>query len=139
MNKLIIELSILLFLGLALSEVHSLVYYLKPETAKIEFDLFLEKAYKQKLTVLWYLYELSGLLNRIIWAYVLCRISNKISFKLYKISVVFFGYHISQFLLYIWNRNTSFIVNWVLYTAMFLIILEIILPDKKQGKIKSLN
>lgn len=139
MNNFIIQMVILLFIGLGLSEISSLIYFLWPNTAKIEFDLFLDRAYKQKLTVLWYIFELGQILNRILWAYAFCRISERISHKLHIVSVIFFWYYISQFLFYVWNRNTSFMANYFLYTAMGLIFIEMFVPNKKMAKIKSIE
>ncbi len=100
MNNFSIQIAILLFLGLALSEISSLVYYIWPQTAVIEFDLFIQRSFKQKISVLWYIFELANILDRIIWAYALFRVAAKISYRLEGIALVFFGYYIIQFLLY---------------------------------------
>lgn len=139
MNSLIIQVVILLFLGLGLSEISSLIYWLYPQTAIIQYDLFLDRGYKQKLTVLWYIYELTNILDRILWAYCFCRISELASRKLFFVCMIFFWYRISQFLFYVWNRNTSFMANYVLYTSMALIIVELLWTNKKTGKIKSIE
>lgn len=137
MRNEIVFLSCLLLFGLLLSEVQTIVYFLYPQSATIEYDLFLSKTYHLKMSSLWYIYELSNILNKIIWAYVFCRITEKISWMLFKIAIVFLVYEFTQFFFYIWDRNTSFISNLCVYFAMGFIILEILIPEKKRAKVRS--
>lgn len=137
MNSLIIQVVILLFIGLGLPEISTIVYWFNPHTTNIEFDLFLDRSYRQKLNVLWYIYELSTTLKWIIFSYVFCRVSQLVSHKLFVVAMIFFWYHVTQFLFYVWNRNTSFMANYVLYISMALIIVELLLPNKKISKYKS--
>jgi hypothetical protein len=133
----IIFLSCILLIGLSLSEAQRVVYFIYPQSATIEYDLFLSKNYHLKMSALWYIFEISNILNRIIWAYVLCRVVEKVSFTLFKIAIVFLVYQFTQFFFYIWDRNTSFISNLCVYFAMGFIILEILIPEKKRAKVRS--
>jgi hypothetical protein len=137
MRNEIVFLSCLLLFGLFLSEVQTIVYFLYPASATIEYDLFLSKTYHLKMSALWYIYELSNILNKIIWAYVFCRIAERVSWMLFKIAIVFLVYEFTQFFFYLWDRNTSFISNLCVYFAMAFIILEILIPEKKRAKVRS--
>lgn len=133
-----IGLIILLLVGLALTEVHGLIYFFWPQTSQIEYDLFLDKSYHNKITVLWYVYEMANILNRIIWALVLAKISTHVSFKMFKVGVVFVGYYICQFIFYVVNRNTSYLANYCLYFCMACIIGIILWPMKDEFKLRKI-
>lgn len=126
--------------ALMLPEVLWLVYYLFPETKTTQYDLFLSRDFKYKLSVLWYIYELGAILNKIIWAFVLAKVSKLVSVKLFRVASIFCGYYFIQFFLYIWNRNTSALVNLVLYFSMVTIcVIEMVRRDKKAVKVISMQ
>ncbi len=133
------NIAILLFFGLLLSTSYKLVSFLYPNTAVIEYRLWLNKNHKETITVLWYMYELSGIINRLIWAYALCQVAANIYNKLFKISIVFLCYYISQLILYLWDRNSTPFYNYVIYIAMAEVLYNILKPEKKQGKYVSIN
>lgn len=131
---------ILLFISLMVGEVHGVVYYFYPETANIEYELWLDKKYNEKITVLFYIYELCHILERLIWAYVLCKVgAYYMSGILFSSGVVFFCYYVTQFALYVWNRNTSYFANYLIYLCMACIIIILLIPEKKQGIYKDMN
>lgn len=121
----------LLFLGMLLGELHQVVYFYYPETAVIEYALWLDKSYVEKITVLWYLFELSNIIDKVIWAFVLAKISMMVSRRLFKVCVVFIFYYLTQFGFYIWNRNTSAWANNIIYLYMVCIVIYIFIPDRK--------
>lgn len=91
------------------------------------------------MNVLWYMYEISNMLNKIIWCYVLAAIGAKISIKLFWIGVTFILYQITQFFFYLWDRNTSFGSNIVVYCCIGIAILEIFIPEKRLAKIVNIK
>lgn len=125
----------LLFIGLLLTEASSIIYILWPETEKIYYDnLYLDKTYKQPITVLYFTYELTPYIDRMIWAIVLYKVGAILSIKLAKVCIVFAVFYLTQIGFYVWNRNTSMIANYTVYTAMILILIEMLWPEKN-GKL----
>ena len=88
------------------------------------------------MSVLWYIYEIANIVNRILWCFAFSVVALKFSIKLYWIGVTFLLYEFSQFFFYIWNRNTSFTSNIFVYVTMLVVAVEILLPAKKVVKIK---
>ena len=125
--------------GLLLTETSAILYRMYPETANIEYDLFLSKKFHFKISVLWYIYELTNIINRVIWAYVFTLVSLKYSRNLYWVGVTFMLYECSQFFFYIWNRNTSLISNILVYVCMGFIVLEILIPSKILAKVRRMD
>lgn len=126
--------------GILLSELPTIIHRIYPQTSEIEYSLFLDKNYKEQLTILWYIYEPVALLNRMIWAYAFAKIAALISYKLFKVGMTFVFYHASQFVLYVWNRNSSGLSNlFVIICIVFVLYFLIFMPDKKKGKLKSIE
>jgi len=139
MNRIVIVIGLLLFTGLALCEISSILYRFRPETANIYYDLFLSPSYHFKITVLWYIYELANILNRIIWCYCFAFVALKYSRNLYWVGITFVFYQFTQFFFYIWNRNSSFVSNFFVYVCMLFVILEIVIPSRNSARIKSIE
>lgn len=139
MNKLIYILVPLFFIGLLLSELPVIIYKMYPQTSQIEYNLFLSNEYEEKITVLWYIYELAAILNRFIWVYAFCKVSILVSDKLFKIGVVFLCYHVSQFILYLWDRNSTAISNYIIFVCAGAIVWFLIRPTKNKSRYKSIE
>ena len=139
MERFIIKIGILLVAGLFICDLHSIILRAFPETANIQYDLFLSKSFHLKLPVIWYIYELTNLLNKIIWCYVITEIGLRVSKKLFWIGITFLLYQITQFFFYIWDRNTSFFSNIIVYCCIGILIVEILMPSKPTGIIKSME
>lgn len=135
MRRLTISFIVLFFSGLFLSEIPTIISKVWPRTIHLEYNLFLDKRVTEKISVLWYIYELAALINRVIWAYAFCRVAIIISDRLFKAGVAFMFYQVGQCVFYCWNRNGSFAINLWLYIIMAA-YLFFILSDKT--KIKSM-
>lgn len=132
MRWFIIKIGLALILSLLICEASTFVYYLNPNTKNIYLDnLYLNKKYKQPITVLYYLYELMPYLKDLIWAVIAYKMATIISFRLSQVFLIFIIYYIVQVFFYVWDRNTSFLRNYALYTVISFVILEMALPDKK--------
>jgi len=129
------RIAILLIVGIAICDLHSIIWKLWPQTEFIEYDLFLSKKFHLKMNVLWYMYEISNMLNKIIWCYVLTVVGAKVSSKLFFIGLTFLLYQVTQFFFYLWDRNTSFWSNIIVYCFIGIAIVEIFIPDKKMAKV----
>lgn len=127
---------ILLLIGKLIPELHGLIYYLYPETSTIEYDLFWSKNYHEKISVLWYIFELTHIMKDIIWDFAFFKIAQLISTRLSKGLIVFFFADVIQAFLYAWDRNTTYFNNYILYIYVICILIIIFLPNKKNGKVK---
>lgn len=134
-----IKITALFCIGLGFTEIHMVIYYLYPKTAEIEYSLWLDKSFHQPITVLWYIYELTSILKNLIWVYATAKICYLFSYKLFNVMIVFFFYYVTQFAFYVWNRNTVFFSNLIVYIYMALAILLLFLPSKKGGKIVNIE
>jgi hypothetical protein len=135
MKWFVIKITSLLLIGIALTDIHMVVLFLYPNTAELTYSLWLDKNYNEEITVLWYIYEISNILKNIIWCYAFAKVAHLISYKLFKILLIFFFYHITQFAFYVWDRNTVFFSNIIVYIYMTLAILFFFMPHKKGGKL----
>lgn len=140
MKWFIIKIGLSLMIALAICELHTIIYKIKPSTKEVILNnVYLEKSYNQPIKLLYFLYELTPYFKDLIWAIVAYFMAKRISFRLSQIMVIFVFYYIFQVLFYVWDRNTSFLRNYVVYTTMALIMLQIALPEKKKGIIISIE
>ena len=139
MKWFIIKITSLLLIGVALTEIHMVVLFLYPQTAELTYSLWLDKNYKQDVTVLWYIYEVCNILKSILWCYAFAKVAYLISYRLFKILIVFFFYYITQLSFYVWDRNTVFFSNIIVYIYMALAIIFLFIPHKKGGKLISIE
>ncbi len=139
MKGLAIILSVLLILSHALTEVHSLILFLWPETEHISIDWFWSPTYHMDLNILWYI-KMS--MDDICWCttfFVMAKIAYRYSFKLFLIACIFFGYHVIDTVLFWYNYKSSYFVYYFLLGMVIISVLILILPmRKKTGKYKSL-
>lgn len=122
MNKFVITITLFLLLGLALSEIHMFILKFYPQTAIIERSFWLDKNHNEKISLVWYVYEVSNILNRMIWVFCFASVANLISHRLCNVIIVFFFYYLTQFLFYIWDRNTVLFSNFIVYLYMLIAI-----------------
>lgn len=139
MNWFVIKISALLIFSILITELHTLVYYIFPITANVQINLWIDRSYDNPVTVLWYIYELMNILRDAIWCYAFAMVATMVSYRLYKVLIIIFFYHITQLLFYVWNRNTSLFSNIIVYFYMSLAIIYLFIPDKKDGKIVNLE
>lgn len=125
----------LLLIGIALTDVHMVVLFFYPNTAELTYSLWLDKNYKEQITVLWYIYEVCNILKNIIWCYAFAQVAYLISYRLFKVLLVFFFYYFTQLGFYVWDRNTVFFSNVIVYLYMTLAIIFFFLPQRKGGKL----
>lgn len=130
--------SVLLFAGLIISEIPTVLRICSPETSVIKYNLFLDKAYNEQITVQWYIFELGHIINRIIWVYIVCKLALLVSKKLFLVSLTFMFYQVCNLFFYIWDRNSSAVNNLILYCVMAVVLIEILIPSKK-AKVKSIE
>lgn len=134
-----VRIAVILVASLVIGDLHSVIWKIWPQTEFITYDLFWSKNFHLKLNVLWYIYELGNLLNKMIWSYVVASVGLRISAKIFWIGIIFLGYWFTQFFFYMWDRNTSFVSNVVVYCFILAEIAMIFIPEKRLAKIISME
>lgn len=130
-----IKITALLLIGIALTETHMVILFFYPKTAELTYSLWLNKDYKEEITVLWYIYEVCNIIKNIIWCYAFAQVAYLVSYRLFKVLLVFFFYYLTQLAFYIWDRNTVFFSNVIVYIYIVLAIVFFFIPEKKGGKL----
>ncbi len=138
MRKREVQVVALLLTGLFICEIHTIVYKFFPETANVEYNLWFDRSYLIKINPLWYIYEIMGVLKNVIWCYALSKIAILVSARIHKVLLVFCIYYLTQFAFYLWNRNTAFFSNIIVYFYMVIALAFLFIPEKK-AKIIHLN
>lgn len=143
------KIGIALFIGLLSNEIGVLIEYLVPNADNIYADhAFIDRSYhvpfdptKQKggLTLPYYFYEQSLYWYHIIifgsWYFSIRQVNKKLSY----IILTFLSFHLVQEYFYLYDRNTSFLCNWICYTIMIFVVLEWFIPEKRLGKIVNME
>lgn len=136
MDKLFNRLTWALIIGLILSEVDQIFYWLSPTLSITPSQhLYLDHAYSIPITPVYYVYELSDNVNKMIWALVLAIVAVKINYKFYLIACVFLFFRFIQIPFYLINRNSSFVNNIFVYAAMVVMIIVWVKPFRKPARI----
>lgn len=131
---------ILLFTGFILCEITGIVYLIWPETGSTYYsDLYLNSSFKEKITVLYFLYELMPYLKDAIFFFVLSKVTAGVDRRINSISLVLMWYSFLQALFYVWDRNTSYLRTLCVYVCAAVIVFLILRQVKKQGKYRTLD
>jgi len=138
MKKFTILIAILLFIGHALTELHSLLLVRYPELATKEVDPFLKKDFSQPILFLWYVKFMSEDALWCITYFCMAIISYKYSQKLFIIVSIFFIYHAIDQLLFMYNYKRSYATYWVLLASSLAVLVVLFWPTKKGALYKSM-
>lgn len=136
MDKVALRSALIFLSGFVLMDAHIIVLLLRPEIAKIKCDLWLDKSFSQAVTVQWYLYGMGRYGAELVWAIAFSKIANLVSFRLYKVSLIFVLCFVTQFWFYCWNRNSSMWANFWVYLCMVCAIIYILIPEKEKKESK---
>jgi hypothetical protein len=137
----IIKLILISFFGLALEEVSVLIYSFHPSTEAIyPKHMYLSKSYEQpKVTVLYFFYELSIFLNKFIQSIVVFKLASVIDNKLRQVFFWIMLMYAVKIYYYLYDRDTVFKANIILYGIILLICSVIVWPDKEFTKLKAVK
>lgn len=133
-SDVFIRIGIVLMVAILIPDFWVLVDFVYPETASMEYDLWLSNTYHEKLNALWYFYGVGSYLSRLLFALIVSKIASLVSFKLYKVSITVVIFYIIQFAFWLYNKNTSVWANYLVYLAIICVIIHLIIPDKHQAK-----
>lgn len=144
MRKLTIFLCILLIAGHLLTETGTVAWLLDRSNYKLShIHPFLSPYYTwydpKGIDFYWWLkYVTTDLLFCIVF-FVLAKVAAQYSFKLFLIGLIWFLYHVFDFVMLLWNFKTSYWLYAVTYVAISACIVCLFLSERKQGVVKSLN
>ncbi len=141
MDKEALKSTLLFLSGFVLMDAHIVILFFRPEIAQIERDLWIDKDFNQAVTIQWYLYGMGRYLAELVWAIAFSKIANLVSYRLYKVSLIFVLCFITQFWFYCWNRNSSIWANFWVYLCMICSIIYILIPEKhkKEGMYRRID
>lgn len=131
---------ILLIVGHGVTFMAAIVYRIAPRWSMVEVNWFWCPDFNMKLSHEWWLKYLGDYLLNIITYYIMAKVAAKFSDALFIVSVIFFGYHLIDILMFMWDYGGQFYVFLdVLYTAIILIKYAV-LPyrPEKFAKLRSL-
>lgn len=129
--------SVSLIIGHVLTEAHSLVSLLFPESANMEVNWFWQKI-DFKINILWWIKLITDDLLWCIVFFVMALIAKQYSLRLYFIVSVYFFYHVIDLFLFMYNYKQTTLVYWGLLGATIISTIALIWPIKATGKYKSL-
>ena len=126
--------ALLLVLGVAICEIHTVLAYFYPQIITSTYSLWLSKDYHAQLAVVYYLYELENILALAVWFFAFWLSVRHWSKRVANVVFIFLLYFLTQLWFYIWNRNTVVFSNIIVYIYILVAILYIFIPSKK-GKV----
>lgn len=138
MNRLIYFIIFLLLFGYILTELHMFLYWKWPFLEGQEYYPFLDPDYKEPITALFYTYEVMAIVNEAITHFTFGLVAKLNSIRLYTVLMIFCFFDFVKLLFYMWNRNTSWLHNYITYSMVICCIIGVLRKDKKKGKYKSI-
>jgi hypothetical protein len=127
-----------------LGEVASILEKIYPGIAFIKVNPWIDGDYvfygdKEGIYLHWFIKYCCNEMQDIIFFFVLAKAAYQFSFKLFLISWVFFGYHVIDAFMLLYNYKTSHWIYWLLNGCIVIGVVLIIRPEKKQGKLRSIS
>lgn len=111
----------------------------RPSISKATYNLWWDKDYNEPLNALWYIAGIGAYLSKIMFVLGTSKLASLYSFKLYKVSLVFVAYYITQFAFWLWNKNTSIWANFLVYLCVIIAFIYLLIPEKKEGKYRRID
>lgn len=71
--------------------------------------------------------------------FVLAKVAYQYSYRLFRVGCIFFLYHIIDWFMMWWDYKTSNLFYYYLNGAIIISIIAMLVPEKKQGVLKSLQ
>lgn len=137
MKKLTFLLVTILVFGHLQLEFASILGFLFPELQWLEIQPFI--ASTEKIYILWYI---KFMCDDTLWIFVMflvCKLAYQYSFRLFRVSCVFFVYRLFDLFMLTYNFKRSYWVYWVLLGACIIAVALIAYPEKKTAKVTSIE
>ncbi len=143
MKRFVTNIVLLLALGVLICDLHSVVGYFYYDFMIKERLMWGDRIDPQKYngvsTIYNYMWEIENIVALMIWFFAFARVANLVSHKLFRVLLVFCAYFATQLFFYIWDRNTIFFSNIILYIYMAIAICLSMFPTKRGGKLINLE
>lgn len=125
------KITLLILFGISISHLNPLLSHIYPRVDVSQYDWFLSPRYHQNLTISWYVFEITNIINRVIWSYAFLMCAKRfLSRKTFYISCFLFFYYLSQVWFYIWDRCTNAISITLVFGFVFAAIMLIFVSLK---------
>jgi hypothetical protein len=99
-----------------------LFYWISPSLCVKKVDPFLCPGYHNPMVLVWWIKYLTNDVELFLISYAFCKISAKISNYLFLVSVIFFGYHVLDCLMFVWNfKRYDMLYFDVMWTVLLLV------------------
>ncbi len=129
---------LLLSFGVLICDFHSVTGFFYPEFMLKKRWMWGDR-FNEMTTLYYYIYEIENIVALIIWFFAFARVANLVSHKLFRILLVFCAYFATQLFFYVWDRNTIFLSNFIVYIYMAIAIGISLFPTKQGGKLINLE
>ncbi len=143
MKKFVSNIVLLLSLGVSICDFHSVVGHFYPILMNKERLMWGDRIdilkYDGVATLYCYMWEVENIVALIIWFFAFSRVANLVSHTLSRVINVFCAYFATQLFFYVWDRNTVFFSNIIVYIYMTIAIIISMFPTKKGGRLINLE
>jgi len=111
-----------------------------PTWANRKIDPFLCPGYHNPMYTTWWIYYFTQDLSWLLASYAFCKIASRVSNYLFLVGVIFFGYHLIDSIMYIWNFKQYSLLYIDIFWSMLLLIYTVFKGFKPEtiARIKSL-
>ncbi len=143
MKRFVSNTVLLLSLGVSICDFHSIVGFFYNDFMIEKRLMWGDRIDLQKYdgvsTIYNYMWEIENIVALIVWFFAFARVANLVSHKLFRVILVFCAYFATQLFFYVWDRNTVFFSNIIVYIYMTIAIGISLFPTKKGGKLINLE
>jgi hypothetical protein len=117
-----------------------LLYFFSPSLSVVKVDPFLCPGFHNPMVLVWWVKYLCNDIELLFISYAFCKISSKVSDYLFLVSVIFFAYHVTDVLMFIWNFKRYSLFYFDLMWATLLLVWSVFKGYRLEtvAKIKSL-
>lgn len=143
MKRFAVTLSVLIIAGHLLTEASEISENVFPYLKKVYIHPFIDPDYKfpypQGVNILWWIYYCTNDFLWIVTFFVSAMIAAKYSFRLFRVCVVFFIYHVVDHFMLWYNYKTGHVVYWLMGAAFTGAIISMFLPERKTGRVAAME
>lgn len=125
-----VAIAVLLGIGVILTELHSFVLSIFPQTYDLKIDYFFSPTFKLNLRLLWYIkMNTDDLLKLILFTILILTTKSKFLLHIY---CIYFVYFVIDSFLFLWNFKETYEIYWILLICSIVSVLFIIFGKPKR-------
>jgi len=99
-----------------------LLYWISPSLSLKKVDPFLCPGYHNPMVLTWWIKYFCNDIELFLLSYAFCKISAQVSNYLFLVSVIFFGYHVLDCAMFLWNfKRYDLLYFDIMWTALALV------------------